>query len=87
MDSELGVDAESILHHAMNTEKNKHKSQDLHADYDYKVLVKDYGRNIHRKHGQSILFGPDLVHTSRHIEAHFFLATKFQVANPEAINY
>jgi hypothetical protein len=41
LDSELGVDAESILHHAMFTEKDENKSQDLHAVYDYKVLVKD----------------------------------------------
>jgi hypothetical protein len=55
-------------------------------------------RNIHFEHGSGIMFRSNVVHAGGHIEVdmekgqkyhhlHFCLSSKFQVANPEEINY
>jgi hypothetical protein len=57
-----------------------------------------YGRNLHIPHGKGFLFRSDVVHAGGRIEffqsveekyhrLHFYLGTKFQVANPDTINY
>ncbi len=47
LDSDLGVDIESILCHALFTAKDEYMSQGPHTDYDYKVLKGEDGNSNH----------------------------------------